>query len=87
MNISFCCEALEFQCHFFFFEALNGTKFSSCEQVSSRKYENGYRTKICDSTVYFLLVCCNDESIGCTMLSYHFVLSNRLGYSLLFFFL
>ena len=31
----------------FCFEALESTKISSYEPVSSQKYENGYRTKIC----------------------------------------
>ena len=35
----------------FCFQALEGTKISSYEQVSSQKYENGYRTKICNFTV------------------------------------
>ena len=29
----------------FCFEALESAKISSCEPVSSQKYENGYRTK------------------------------------------
>ena len=33
------------------FEALESTKISSYEPVSSQKYENGYRTKICNFTV------------------------------------
>ena len=32
------------------FEALKSTKISSYEPVSSQKYENGYRTKICNFT-------------------------------------
>ena len=32
-------------------EALKSTKISSYEPVSSQKYENGYRTKICNFTV------------------------------------
>ena len=36
----------------FCFEALESTKISSYEPVSSEKYENGYRTKICNFTVY-----------------------------------
>ena len=35
----------------FCFEALESTKISSYELVSSQKYENGYRTKICNFTV------------------------------------
>ena len=35
----------------FCFEALETMKISSNEPVSSQKYENGYRTKICDFTV------------------------------------
>ena len=35
----------------FCFEALEGTKISSCKPASSRKYENGYRTEFCDFTV------------------------------------
>ena len=35
----------------FCFEALKSTKISLCEPVSSQKYENGYRTKICNFTV------------------------------------
>ena len=34
------------------FEAVESTKFSSHEPVSSQKYENGYRTKICNFTIY-----------------------------------
>ena len=34
-----------------FFEALESTKISSSEPVSSQKYENGYRTKIFNFTV------------------------------------
>ena len=33
------------------FEALESTKISSYEPVSSQKYENGYRTKMCNFTV------------------------------------
>ena len=35
----------------FCFEALESTKISTYEPVSSRKYENRYRTKICNFTV------------------------------------
>ena len=35
----------------FCFEALESAKISLCEPVSSQKYENGYRTKICDFTL------------------------------------
>ena len=51
MKIYFCLEAIEFQCNFVF-EALERTKISSYEPVSSQKYENGYRTKICNFTVF-----------------------------------
>ena len=34
----------------FCFEALKSTKISSCETVSSQKYENGNRTKVCNFT-------------------------------------
>ena len=47
MKYSFRFEALEF-C----FEALESMKISSGEPVSSQKYKNRRRTKICDSTVY-----------------------------------
>ena len=36
----------------FCFEALKSTKISSYEPVLSQKYENGYRTKMCNFTVY-----------------------------------
>ena len=49
MKISFCFEDLEF--NFICVEALESTKMSSYEPVSSQKYENGYWTKICDFTV------------------------------------
>ena len=39
----------------FCFEALEGAKISSDKPVSSQKYENGYRTKICDFTVVRIL--------------------------------
>ena len=51
IRISFRIEAQEFQ-RYFCFEALKSTKISSHETVSSQKYENGYRTKICDFTVW-----------------------------------
>ena len=38
----------------FYFEAFESTKISSYEPVSRQKYENGYRTKICNFTVIFL---------------------------------
>ena len=38
----------------FCFEALESMKISSYKQVSSQKYENGYRTKICD---FMALLC------------------------------
>ena len=41
---------------FFCFEALQSTKISSYEPVSSQKYENGYRTKICNFTVPYIHV-------------------------------
>ena len=50
MKISFRFEDLEFQ-WYYCFEAMESAKISSDELVSSQKYENGYRTKICDLTV------------------------------------
>ena len=41
----FCFDTLQFQCHFVS-EALESTKISSYEPISSQKFENGYRTKI-----------------------------------------
>ena len=38
----------------FCFEALESMKISSCEPVSSQKYEKGYRMKSCDFTVRYL---------------------------------
>ena len=35
------------------FEALESAKISSYEPVSSQKYKNEYRTKICNFTVLF----------------------------------
>ena len=40
-----------------FFEALESTKISSDKPVSSQKYENGYRTNICDFTVFPAVAC------------------------------
>ena len=37
-------------------EALESTKISSYEPVSSQKYENGYRTKICNFTFHKRLI-------------------------------
>ena len=49
-NIFFCfgCPPISMS---FCFEALQSTKISSYEPVSSQTYENGYRTKTCDFTV------------------------------------
>ena len=38
----------------FCFDAVLSTKISSCEPVWSQKYENGYRPKMCDVTVFGL---------------------------------
>ena len=43
---------------FFFCEALKSTKISSYEPVSSQKYENRYRMKICNFTVWVTLLIC-----------------------------
>ena len=54
MKVSFCFETLEFQfCLNDFVEALKSTKIYSYEPVSSEKYENGCRTKMCDFAVNF----------------------------------
>ena len=51
MKTYFCLRAIEFQCNFVLIKALESTKISSYEPVSSQKYENGYSTKIYNFTV------------------------------------
>ena len=63
MKIYFCLGAIEFQCNFVLMPSkvrklvrtnqfqVKSTKISPYEPVSSQKYENGYRTDICNFTV------------------------------------
>ena len=50
MKISFCFEAVEFQCDCIM-RPLKVRKLVCAKHVSSQKYENGYQTKICNFTV------------------------------------
>ena len=43
------------------FEALESTKISLYEPVSSEKYENGYRAKICDFSIFKAVIFCAIE--------------------------
>ena len=58
----------------FCFEALESTKISSYEPVSSQKYENGYWTKICNFTVSVMsLVVLAEQSFSIERLLKHII--------------
>ena len=55
MKISFCFEALEFQ-RYSVLRPSKVRKLVRTNQFPSQKYENGYRTKICDFTVVVIFM-------------------------------